>query len=139
MLLGPGDALLVPAYWFVHTQLLGDDEPPIGGLAGADVARQPATRRGAAGGAGGSAALVIQLRPAPAPRAPAAPGEAAAAVMGEPAPARLPSAGALQLQAGRMIEAVVAREVGAANVRKWLQVCEWQSQAPVPLHGAPAQ
>ena len=65
----------------------------------------PAASVGAGAAAEPSAALLLRLQPA-------APG------------ARLLPDGALQLQAARMVEAVVAAEVGAANVRRWLLVSD---------------
>jgi hypothetical protein len=108
--LGPGDTLLVPAYWFAHTQLMagpgGANSTGDGGGGGG----------GGDGGTGCSAALLLRLQPAAA----GAQGAATAAEWGPGGPRLLPD-GALQLQCSRMVEAVVGAEAGAANVRVWLR------------------
>lgn len=71
--LAPGDSLVVPAYWFLHSQLMGPH----------------------------TLSLVVGLLPGA---------------------QRVMCAEALQLQVARMAEVWLATEVGAPNVRKWLQV-----------------
>jgi len=110
--LHPGDTLLVPAYWFAHTQLMGSGDDDVRGAAGLG------SWSGLGGGCGGSAALLVRLQPAAAMSQQGMAAEGGASFGG----GRLLSDGALQLQLGRMMEMVVAKEVGAANVRKWLQV-----------------
>lgn len=118
--LGPGDTLLVPAYWFAHTQLLGGD----GGGAALGNPYVPAAAQ--AGARGGSAALLLRLAAPPPPA-----GEGGGGGEGR---ARLMPDGALQLQMARMVELVVAAEVGAANVRRWLLVR--RAGGPPPLQVA---
>lgn len=56
----------------------------------------------------------------------------------QPLPSRISSPPALVLQASRMVELWFAAEAGAANVRKWLQVCGACGGVPHAARGAPS-
>ena len=159
--LAPGDTLLVPAYWFAHTQLFASHPSPSGAGGGAGGRPEPAAAPSAPL-QGGSAALIVRLQaPAPAPatqpsepNADPADGQSTAAPAsreadggsssvngvdrgggwrGDGGSGRVLCDGALQLQCSRMVEAVVAHEVGAANVRRWLQVGGMRAGANQPV------
>jgi hypothetical protein len=74
---------------------------------------------GSSGNDGGSAALVVRMSTPPPGKAGAEAGNGASNNE-----SRRPAMtdGALQLQLGRMVELVMGKEVGPANVRRWLQV-----------------
>lgn len=142
--LQPGDSLLIPAFWFAHSQLMSEDTAAQTGA--------PSPRGGVqhhvqlhSACLGGSAALLLHLQQARHKRSSACSNvplggydqdaisssrcgssdddvRGSGGAGGGSSGARVLSDGALQLQLARMVEAVVAQEVGVPNVRKWLQV-----------------